>query len=45
MVGGNIGTPAISFVESSTDDTWVVLEISSFQLETIQTFHPRWRRC
>ncbi len=41
LVGGNIGTPAITFVESSTDDTWVVLEISSFQLETIETFHPR----
>jgi UDP-N-acetylmuramoylalanine--D-glutamate ligase len=41
LVGGNIGTPAISFVESSTEDTWSVLEISSFQLETIETFHPR----
>ena len=41
LVGGNIGTPAITFVESSTDDTWVVLEISSFQLETIETFHPQ----
>ena len=39
LVGGNIGTPAITFVEASTDDTWVVLEISSFQLETIETFH------
>jgi UDP-N-acetylmuramoylalanine--D-glutamate ligase len=41
LVGGNIGTPAITFVESSTDDTWVVLEISSFQLETVESFHPR----
>ena len=41
LVGGNIGTPAISFVESSTADTWVVLEISSFQLETIESFHPK----
>ena len=41
LVGGNIGTPAISFVETSTDNTWVVLEISSFQLETIQSFHPK----
>jgi len=41
LVGGNIGTPAISFVESSTDDTWIVLEVSSFQLETIETFHPK----
>jgi len=41
QVGGNIGTPAISFVETSTDETWIVLEISSFQLETIESFHPR----
>src|SRR5208337_3718386 len=41
LVGGNIGTPAISFVENSTDDSWVVLEISSFQLETIESFHPK----
>jgi UDP-N-acetylmuramoylalanine--D-glutamate ligase len=41
LVGGNIGTPAISFVEQSSPDTWIVLEISSFQLETIESFHPR----
>ena len=41
LVGGNIGTPAISFVDEATDDTWIVLEVSSFQLETIQTFHPK----
>jgi len=41
LVGGNIGTPAISFVESATDETWIVLEVSSFQLETIETFHPK----
>jgi UDP-N-acetylmuramoylalanine--D-glutamate ligase len=41
LVGGNIGTPAISFVEDATDDAWIVLEVSSFQLETIQTFHPK----
>ena len=40
LVGGNIGTPAITFAERSTDDSWVVLEISSFQLETIESFHP-----
>jgi len=37
VVGGNIGTPAISLVEGATRDTVAVLEISSFQLETIQT--------
>ncbi len=40
LVGGNIGTPAISLVPESTADTYNVLEVSSFQLETIQTFHP-----
>ncbi|HYG98611.1 MAG TPA: UDP-N-acetylmuramoyl-L-alanine--D-glutamate ligase [Terriglobales bacterium] len=40
QVGGNIGTPAISLVPKSTDDGFVVLEISSFQLETIETFRP-----
>ena len=41
LVGGNIGTPAISFLERATPQTWVVLEVSSFQLETIETFRPR----
>src|SRR5512146_3125313 len=40
LVGGNIGTPAISLVDESTDDSYIVLEVSSFQLETIQSFHP-----
>ena len=40
QVGGNIGTPAISLVAESTDDTYNILEVSSFQLETIQTFRP-----
>ena len=44
LVGGNIGTPAISFVGSATDDSWIVLEVSSFQLETIETFRPEDRR-
>ncbi len=38
QVGGNIGTPALSLVAESTSDTYNVLEVSSFQLETIQTF-------
>ena len=40
LVGGNIGTPAISLVGKANDDTYNVLEVSSFQLETIQSFHP-----
>jgi len=41
LVGGNIGTPAISLVERATPETIVVLEVSSFQLETIQSFRPK----
>jgi UDP-N-acetylmuramoylalanine--D-glutamate ligase len=41
LVGGNIGTPAISFVDQARPDTWIVLEASSFQLETIVEFRPR----
>jgi len=40
LVGGNIGTPLISLVESSSDGGWTVVEMSSFQLETIKEFHP-----
>jgi UDP-N-acetylmuramoylalanine--D-glutamate ligase len=40
LVGGNIGTPAIDLVDHASDTTWIVLEISSFQLETIEAFHP-----
>src|SRR5580658_479119 len=41
LVGGNIGTPAISFVDQAEPSTWTVLEVSSFQLETIVEFRPR----
>jgi len=40
QVGGNIGTPLISMIESSHDEGWNVVEVSSFQLETIADFHP-----
>ena len=40
LVGGNIGTPVILLVDDSTDETVNVIEVSSFQLETIETFHP-----
>jgi UDP-N-acetylmuramoylalanine--D-glutamate ligase len=35
LVGGNVGTPLISLVDQSTDDTIAVAEVSSFQLEAI----------
>jgi len=40
QVGGNIGKALISMIESSSDDGWSVVEVSSFQLETIVDFHP-----
>ncbi|HKD91275.1 MAG TPA: UDP-N-acetylmuramoyl-L-alanine--D-glutamate ligase [Terriglobales bacterium] len=40
LVGGNIGTPAVSLIPNSNPNSFVVLEVSSFQLETIQTFDP-----
>ncbi len=41
LVGGNIGTPAIALTERANPETVIVLEVSSFQLETIQTFRPK----
>ncbi|MEK7405037.1 MAG: UDP-N-acetylmuramoyl-L-alanine--D-glutamate ligase [Acidobacteriota bacterium] len=38
QVGGNIGQPAAAMVDRSRDQQWNVLELSSFQLETIQRF-------
>ena len=38
QVGGNIGTPVIAMTETSRTDQWNVLELSSFQLETIREF-------
>jgi UDP-N-acetylmuramoylalanine--D-glutamate ligase len=40
LVGGNIGVPVVSLIDSSTDESWSVLEVSSFQLETTEQFHP-----
>src|SRR5258706_5649198 len=41
LVGGNIGTPAISLAERAKPESVIVLEVSSFQLETVQTFRPK----
>ena len=38
---GNIGTPYTSCALKMTQDTVTVAEISSFQLETIDAFHPQ----
>ena len=40
LVGGNIGVPLSTQVDQSTPDTLHVVETSSFQLETTDTFHP-----
>ena len=45
QVGGNIGTALISLAESSTDESWTVCELSSFQLETIKEFRPNIAIC
>lgn len=39
-VGGNIGTPLIAYVSGDIPADVVVAEISSFQLDTIDTFRP-----
>ena len=39
-VGGNIGTALLTLAEASTDATWTVVELSSFQLETIRDMRP-----
>ncbi len=40
FVGGNIGNPLIGHVDREEKVDVVVLEISSFQLDTIETFRP-----
>jgi UDP-N-acetylmuramoylalanine--D-glutamate ligase len=40
-VVGNIGIPYTSVAAFTTDETVTVAEISSFQLETIEEFHPK----
>jgi len=40
LVGGNIGVPLSAHVDQSTPETLHVVEASSFQLETTDTFHP-----
>ncbi|MFH2098337.1 MAG: UDP-N-acetylmuramoyl-L-alanine--D-glutamate ligase [Pseudomonadota bacterium] len=40
FVGGNLGTPLIQYVLSGGGADLVVVEVSSFQLDTASTFHP-----
>jgi UDP-N-acetylmuramoylalanine--D-glutamate ligase len=41
QVGGNIGTAVTSLIDSSREDRWNVLELSSFQLESINCFRAQ----
>jgi UDP-N-acetylmuramoylalanine--D-glutamate ligase len=36
FLGGNIGTPPLEFLPNLTEDSWVVLELSSFQLSDLR---------
>lgn len=45
QVGGNIGTPLVTLAETSTENSWTVCELSSFQLETIKDFRPNVAMC
>jgi UDP-N-acetylmuramoylalanine--D-glutamate ligase len=40
LLAGNIGTPLISMVDQAKKNTVTVVELSSFQLELIDTFRP-----
>ena len=40
VLAGNIGTPLIAQVEKTTEETITVAELSSFQLELIESFRP-----
>jgi UDP-N-acetylmuramoylalanine--D-glutamate ligase len=40
FVGGNIGQPLIGYVGGDQPDDVIVLEVSSFQLQWIDQFHP-----
>lgn len=39
-VVGNVGVAVVKKAISANDDTWLITEISSFQLETTKNFHP-----
>jgi UDP-N-acetylmuramoylalanine--D-glutamate ligase len=41
LVGGNIGRPLAAEALTFPDHGWVVAEVSSFQLETVDAFRPR----
>jgi UDP-N-acetylmuramoylalanine--D-glutamate ligase len=40
-VAGNVGRPLTGLVGSIAEDAWIVCELSSFQLEDVETLRPR----
>jgi len=40
FVGGNIGNPLIEYAGTAQEEDFVIAEISSFQLQWIEKFHP-----
>src|SRR5450755_1561379 len=45
QVGGNIGTAVTSLIDSSEPQRWNVIELSSFQLESISHFRAQIAAC
>ena len=45
FVGGNLGTPLIDACLEEQKLEAAVVEVSSFQLEWVYTFRPRWGSC
>ena len=41
FVGGNIGNPLIAETDVAPKESWVIAEVSSFQLESIRSFKPK----
>ncbi len=40
-LGGNLGTPWLKLIDENPKPDWAILEVSSFQLESIECFHPK----
>jgi UDP-N-acetylmuramoylalanine--D-glutamate ligase len=45
VIGGNIGIPFLNLIDDIKDDTYVVLELSSFQLSDLREASPRIACC
>ncbi|MCE9615031.1 MAG: UDP-N-acetylmuramoyl-L-alanine--D-glutamate ligase [Lentisphaerae bacterium] len=41
VCGGNYGTPLAALAPQTRELDWVVVEVSSFQMEAVDSFHPR----